>query len=382
MSAPYGMLLFTQGFRPFFLFGAMFAVFAISYFILFLSGTIENLPSRWDIISWHRHEMLFGFSGAIIAGFLFTAVPNWTGQQTPKGFLLAMIVLLWGMGRIFVFSSIYLPTMLVAAADISFFLACMLGIMPALIKSHNHRNYIFLVFLTLLVFANGLTHFGNADTGILLARNIILLMIIIIGGRVIPFFTQNSLGITISRNHHIEHLAIFSTALSFITEVFGANNTIIGVCFLVAAIANALRLSQWQSFKTFRVPLTWILHIGYTWITLGLALKSAYYLGFALPASIATHALTVGAIGSWTLGMMSRVSLGHSGRPLVVKRIMVFAFCSIFITAIVRVFVVWLFPKFTVQWLEIASLLWISAFGIFVYIYAPILTRPKICSER
>ncbi|MEQ1790112.1 MAG: NnrS family protein, partial [Rickettsiales bacterium] len=357
---------------------SIFAVFSIIYFIFLLNGTIKTLPSNWDAISWHRHEMLFGFSGAVIAGFLLTAVPNWTGHPTLKGLSLAMLVLMWLAGRVLVFFSSYIPNMIVAVVDASFFIGCIIGIMPALVKSRNKRNYIFLVFLTLLAIANALTHSDDyADIGIVLARNIVLMMIVVIGGRVIPFFTKNALGIEITSNQYIEYIAIFSTAITFILEVLNANYIILVCFFLLASIANILRMFQWQSLKTMRVPLLWILHLGYAWITLGLAIKAAYYLGASLPISITTHALTVGGIGILILGMMSRVSLGHSGRPLVIRRCMVFAFISIFAAAIARVFGVVLFPDNTMIWLEIAALFWVIAFGIFVYIYTPILTSPR-----
>jgi uncharacterized protein involved in response to NO len=382
-SGTSGFALFASGFRPFFLFGSLFGFMALGYFSLLISGAVETLPSAWDMVTWHRHEMLFGYAGAIIAGFLFTAVPNWTGQPTAKGVKLALVVLLWLAGRAVVFTSAYIPTLLVAVIDVSFFAACTAAIVPALIKSRNKRNYFFIVLLTLLAIANGLTHWGGvdntviADTGIRLGLSIVILMMVVIGGRVIPFFTEKPLGITIRRNPVIERFTLISTVIALVLGVIEAPTTILGIAFLLAAIANAWRFSQWQSVKTLRVPLLWVLHAGYAWLVIGFTTKAAYYLGSAVPPSIATHAFTAGGVGVLTLGMMARVSLGHSGRQLEVGKPIICAFACINAAALSRVFGVWLFPEFTLRWLEAASLFWLLAFGIFIIIYAPIFMRPR-----
>lgn len=374
-----GFALFRLGFRPFFLFGALFGLISIGYFILLISGATETLPSMWDAVSWHRHEMLFGYAGAIIAGFLLTAVPNWTGHPTLKEGKLAAIVLLWLAGRITIFMSASLPFMLVSVIDVAFFLACAAGILPALIKSKNRRNYFFVALLALLALANGLTHWGDADTGIALGLNIIILMMVVIGGRVIPFFTERPLGISIKRNPIIERVtlvsAVVALALDIITDV---NSSILGAAFLLAAIANGWRLSQWHSLKTLRTPLLWVLHAGYAWLVLGFAVKALYFLGLDVLPTIATHAFTAGGVGVLTLGMMARVSLGHSGRPLEVGSPMRFAFICINLAAVFRVFGLWVFPDMAMRWLESAALCWLLAFGIFIVVYAPILMRPRL----
>lgn len=378
-----GFALFRYGFRPFFLLGPLFGIAALGYFILWMSGAITAWPSAWDAIVWHRHEMLFGFAGAIIAGFLFTAVPNWTGQPTPKNFRLALIVLLWMAGRATVFFSAHLPATFVAAVDVSFFLVCAGGILPALIKSKNRRNYFFVALLVLLAVANGLTHWPGkahadiATMGIRLGLNIMILMMMLIGGRVIPFFTERPLGISITRHPAIERFALISTIVALALGVMNLQGPLVGIAFLLAVIANGWRLSQWQSLKTRSIPLLWVLHAGYAWLVVGFAASAAQHLGMPVPAIIVTHAFTAGAISVLTLGMMARVSLGHSGRQLVIGRPMVVAFLSANMAAVMRVFGVWLFPDLTMRWLEISSLLWLLAFGIFVFVYAPVLVLPR-----
>lgn len=371
-----GFALFRSGFRPFFLLGTLFGFIALLYFILLVSGTIKTLPSRWDPISWHRHEMLFGFTAAIIIGFLFTAVPNWTGCPTPKGTKLGLIVLLWLAGRIAVFNSAYLPLALVMVIDSSFFLVCMVVIASALAKSGNRHNYLFILLLTLLALANILTHMGYTDIGIRLALNIIIFIMVSVGGRVIPAFAEKP--VISTRDPRLERFAMFATSMALILDVVHINAAVSCVAFLLATIANGWRLLLWRSLKTFHIPLLWVLHAGYTWLVIGMALRTAGYFGLSIPSPIATHAFTAGGIGVLTLGMMARVSLGHSGRLRIVGKPMIFAFCCINLAAICRVFGVWFFPDLTPFFLETASLFWLLAFGTFIWIYTPILIRPRV----
>ncbi len=376
--------LFRLGFRPFFLFGSAFSVFALGYFILWMSGVVSAWPSAWDALVWHRHEMLFGYAGAIIAGFLLTAVPNWTGHPTAKGRSLMLLVGLWLAGRVAVLFSATLPASLAAAIDVSFFVACAASIAPALIKSKNHRNYFFILLLIGLSVANGLTH-THADEsaelaalGITLALDIIIMIMLIIGGRVIPFFTERPLGITIARDPRIEKLALSTTVLGLAAEVLEVNHVLAGVLLLASAFLNGWRLSTWKSLKTLPVPLLWVLHLGFAWIVIGLALKGLELVGADIPPIIATHAFTAGGIGVLTIGMMARVSLGHSGRPLVVGKPMTAAFIAINLAAFCRVFGVWLLPAHTMRFFEISAALWLVAFAIFLLKYTPILMRPRL----
>ena len=376
--------LFRLGFRPFFLFGSAFTVFALAYFILWMSGTVSAWPSAWDALIWHRHEMLFGYTGAIIAGFLLTAVPNWTGHPTPKGRSLMLLALLWFAGRVAVLFSAYLPASLVAVIDMSFFAACAASIAPALIKSKNHKNYFFILLLAGLSVANGLTHTHTDESaelaalGITLALDIIIMIMLIIGGRVIPFFTERPLGISIPRDPRLEKAALIATILGLAVEASEINDSLAGGLLLASALLNGWRLATWQSIKTLRIPLLWVLHLGFAWIVVGLALKGMELTGVDIPPIIATHAFTAGGIGVLTLGMMARVSLGHSGRPLAVGKPMVLAFAAINFAAFCRVFGVWLMPAHTMRFFEISAALWLLAFSIFVVIYTPILLRPRL----
>lgn len=376
--------LFRLGFRPFFLFGSVFSILALGYFILWMSGVVNAWPSVWDALAWHRHEMLFGYAGAIITGFLLTAVPNWTGYPTPKGRNLMLLVSLWLAGRMAVLFSAYLPTRLVAIIDVSFFVVCAASIAPALIKSKNYRNYFFILLLVGLSVANGLTHIHAGEStelsafGITLTLNIIVMIMLIIGGRVIPFFTERPLGIDIPRNLRLEKAALVATFLGLAIETSEINHSLAGGLLLVSALLNGWRLSAWRSLKTLRVPLLWVLHLGFAWIVAGLALRGLELMDLDIPPIIATHAFTAGGIGVLTLGMMARVSLGHSGRPLTVGNPMILAFVVINLAAFFRVFGVWLMPAYTMYFFEISAALWLLAFSIFAVIYTPILLRPRL----
>lgn len=322
--------------------------------------------------------MLFGFAGAIIAGFLLTAVPNWTAQPTPKGFWLALVFALWLGGRIAVLCSAHLPWMLVSAIDVSFFLVCAAAIAPALFRARNQRNYLFIALLITLALANALTYSQASRTGIRLALAVITLMLVIIGGRVIPFFTERRLGITISPHIALERWVAATTGLALLLDVFAANKLLLGFSYFAAALCNMARFIRWQRLKTMTVPLLWVLHLGYGWLILSFFLHAGMSMGFSIPPTIATHALTAGAIGTLILGMISRVSLGHTGRPLEVGKIMVIAFATVNIAALCRVFGVWVFPSYTPTMIWISAALWLLTYGSFLWIYTPILIGPRV----
>ncbi|WP_275671626.1 NnrS family protein [Pseudaquidulcibacter saccharophilus] len=374
--------LFSGGFRPFFLLAAVFMFILISYFALGFAGYLPITNVSWDLINWHRHEMLFGFTAAVIAGFLLTAVPNWTGQQTPKNEILAALAGFWLLGRLAMMFSSFLPKIIVALIDVPFYLLVAASIFPALTKTQNKRNYFFLGLLSMQTIANALMHFGLYDIGMRLGLNIIVLIMLVLGGRVIPFFTENAKAIKITRNPNIEKFAMISAIIAAILDVLRFLPALSAFALLVAAIANLLRFSQWQSKKTFDNPLLWILHIGYLWLVVGLFLKAIDLFGISLPNAIANHAITSGAIGSLTLGMMARVSLGHTGRPLAAAPKMIFAFWLVNMAAFARVFGAWALPNFAIALYLVSALMMAIAFLIFVIHYFPILTTERYAARR
>lgn len=372
-----GFALFRLGFRPFFLLGSLCGLLVLGYFIILIGGMATHLPSRWDMVEWHRHEMLFGFVGAIVAGFLLTAVPNWTGLPTVKGKSLAALTGIWCVGRVCVFISTFLPETLVMVVDASFFVGCALAIAPALIRSNNKRNYGFIVLLLLLALASALTHSDYADAGIRLGLGVVTIMMTLIGGRVIPFFTERRLNISITRSARIEKLTIVCTLLAVLCNVIIPDAPWLYLLFIAAGVVNLWRFSTWQTVRTLGIPLLWVLHAGYIWLIFSFFAKAAVLMGLSVPSAFATHSLTAGAMGTLILGMIARVSLGHSGRPLEIGKAMHVGFVAINMAAFLRVFS-WCLPMDPMTGFQLAALCWVMAYGIFVMIYTPILLRPRL----
>jgi len=376
--------LFALGFRPFFLLSGIFAILLMAVWVpAFVGGTAFS--TYYGQLQWHSHEMIFGYTLAVIAGFLLTAVRNWTESPTPTGGYLAALAALWFLDRILPFCSAIFPSWLIAAVDLAFLPALSVGIGVPLFRSAESRNLLFLLILGVLWAANCLVHAellgllpNLARKGSFLGLNVIVLLIVIMGGRVIPFFTERALaGVVIKRWRVIEWLAPLSVLLFLLAEFVFADSFWSTSLAALAACANGMRLAGWYTNRYWRVPLLWVLHLGYGWIVAGFVLKAGIAVG-VVPPQFTTHAFTVGGIGVLTIDMMARVSLGHPARALTIGSAMAVAFGLVNLAALAR----GLLPIFQPQWfsqLIIASgVLWVAAFVIFVVIYAPILTQPRI----
>ena len=377
-------VLFALGFRPFFLLGGIFAVVLMVVWVpVFVGGATFN--TYYGQIEWHSHEMIFGYTVAVVAGFLFTAVRNWTGKETPTGNLLAALAALWLVGRILPFFPEAFAKPFIAVVDLLFLPAVALGIGLPLMRSGEARNLLFLPLLAVLWVGNLLVHaetlgYANhlARSGILLGVDVIVLLIVIMGGRVIPFFTERALpGTAMKRWPLVEWLAPVFALLFLLAELALPDSRWSASCAALAACVNAVRLAGWYTHRYWRVPLLWVLHLGYGWIVIGFALKAGAGFGY-VPPQFTIHAFTVGGIGVLTLGMMARVSLGHTARPLTVGMAMIIAFVLVNLAALGR----GLLPIFTPQWfsqlIAASGAFWVAAFLIFLFIYAPILIRPRI----
>lgn len=376
--------LFALGFRPFFLLSGIFAILLMAVWVPAFVGW-SAFSTYYGELEWHSHEMIFGYTIAVIAGFLLTAVRNWTGIPTPSGGYLGAITALWLLGRILPFCSAIFPTWIIAIVDLAFLPALAIGIGVPLVRSAESRNLLFLPILVVLWVANCLVHAellgllpNLAHKGIFLGLNTVVLLIVIMGGRVIPFFTERALpGVVIERWTIIEWLAPLSVLLFLLAECFFADSFWPASFAGLAACANGIRFAGWYTNRYWRVPLLWVLHLGYGWVVAGFVLKAGIAVG-VVPPQFTTHAFTVGGIGVLTIGMMTRVSLGHTARALTIGSAMTVAFGLVNVAAIAR----GVLPIFQPQWfpqLIIASgVLWVAAFVIFVVVYFPILTQPRI----
>jgi uncharacterized protein involved in response to NO len=378
------LVVFNLGFRPFFLLSGAFAIILMALWIPLFTGG-RALSTYYGQIGWHSHEMIFGYTVGVIAGFLLTSVRNWTGRSTATGGSLATLVTLWLLGRILPFFAATMPAWLISVVDLAFLPALTASIGVPLVRHGEKRNLLFLPLILGLFFANLLVHLellglfpGVARHGIYLGLYLIILLIVIMGGRVIPFFTERALpGALIKRRPLIEWLAPLSVIVFILAELLFPTSKVAGALAGLACIVNGIRVVSWYSHRYWQVPLLWVLHLGYGWIVVGFLLKAAASLGL-VAAQFTIHAFTVGGIGVLTIGMMARVSLGHTARPLKVTSSIAVAFALLNIAAVLRGLLPSIFPLWFSQLVILSGMLWIAAFLIFVIVYAPILTQPRI----
>ncbi|WP_102798873.1 NnrS family protein [Bowmanella denitrificans] len=371
--------LFRLGFRPLFLGAALFAALAIGAWGGLYAG-LWGFSPYGGAYFWHAHEMLFGFVAAVVTGFLLTAVQNWTGIPGLKGRALAWLVMVWLAARLVNWWGPAWPNWLIATLDL-LFLPMVAGFMAyPLCKAGQWRNLFFVPVLLLMSGANFLTHFGllSGDNGFFKQGIYLMLMLVtalmcVIAGRVTPMFTANGTGtVKVQPVAWLEKAALLSIWLLVVHFLCRE------ILPPFAATLHLWRWWRWRFWITFRVPLLWSLHLAYLFIPLGLAALAAHYLFNAMALSTAIHFLTVGAMGGMILAMMARVSLGHSGRPLKPRPLMSLAFALVLLAAMIRTLGSWLLHQHIVAVLLLASLLWCLAFMLFVLLYWPVLTRPRV----
>jgi uncharacterized protein involved in response to NO len=378
--APRRFCLFDLGFRPFFLGAAVVAVVWMALWVL----TVRGLPlsTYYGQFNWHAHEMVFGYAGAVIAGFLLTAVENWTDVPTPRGAALAALFGLWVAGRVAPFLPGLVPPVLVAALDVAFFPALGLALAVPLVRGGEPRNTIFVAILGLLTVANVMIHLAVLGVapqagarGTVLGLGVVVLAIAIIGGRVFPMFTARIPGVTPRRRGAVEVASLVSLVLFLVAVIARPGSATTGMTALLAGLCHGVRLWGWHDRRVWGEPLVWVLHLGYAWVVAGFLLWSLAAFG-RIPHGAAVHAFTAGGIGVLTLGMMARVALGHTDRKVQAARPTVAAFVLVNLAALVRVAGPVALPGLYAQALLVAGALWIMGFVLFLAVYAPILTGP------
>lgn len=379
-----GPALFSFGFRPFFLMGAVWIVVAMCLWLGMLIGWID-LPTRFDRGSWHAHEFLFGYLSAVIAGFLLTAVPNWTGRLPIIGWRLAALFLLWGAGRISILISDTLPPLIAPATDLAFPITLGLLILREIIAGKNWRNLIVLALLVVFTLANALFHYeafvgkyAAQGYGLRLGLATAMMMIAVIGGRIIPSFTRNWL----VREQHGARPAppmqrfdklVLLTSLPILAlwtlQPFAVTT---GLCLLVLGLLHLIRLARWQGHHTLTEPLVFVLHASYAFIPLGaFALGLDKVLGNSSTVG-AQHLWMAGATGAMTLAVMTRATLGHTGRDLTAGTATVAIYLCVFAAALTR----FLTPLY-LGLSYLSGVFWLLAFAGFVVVYGPLLLFPK-----
>ena len=359
--------LFDLGFRPFYLLAGAFAALAVPLWAAEYAGWLAG-PG----IVWHAHEMIFGYAFAVIAGFLLTAVRVWTGRPTPTGAALAGIAALWLLARGLAFWS--LPA--AAWAGAVFALALAWGIGRPLLAAGNRRNYFFIV-LVLALGAAGVVLQRLPQLGVAIGLDVVLFVMAVVAGRVVPMFTNNGVPGAGARRHSWVEAAALGAILALLAADVAQRTELAAAIAAFAAAAHAVRLALWSPLRTLRKPIVWILHASYAWIVVHLALRGLTGFGL-LPYALGTHALTVGAIGGLTLGMMTRTARGHTARPLAAGRAEIAAYALVQLAALARVFVPLALPAAYVGATLVAAAFWFLAFALFVAAYVPILTRPRL----
>ena len=367
-----------RGFRPFFLLAALYSVISLLLWGGFYAGHVVPPLVLSDPVSWHAHEMIYGFTMAVVAGFLLTAVANWTSGAPARQIHLGGLCLIWLAGRLVMNFELGLPLWLAYSIEAAFIPVLAFSLALPLLRSWNKRNFVFLGLLSIL-FACDLWFFiSESRQPLYIALLMILIMISLIGGRIIPAFTVAALrrrGEEAYQNAQpkLDILALVSlVALGLIWAFAGFDNPVFSGFAFLSAIVHGLRLCRYHTKRILNDPMVWILHAGYGWLVIGLLMLGFAGLGMAT-LSIALHALTAGSIGSMTLGMMCRVTLGHTGRNLRAGPVTVLSFILMQITGITRVFGPLLMPEQTNNWIIGSAALWAACFTLYVPVYAPML---------
>jgi uncharacterized protein involved in response to NO len=378
-----GPALFAYGFRPFFLAAGLWASIGIFLWLPQYLGAL-TIPTYFGPIDWHIHEMLYGYVAAAIAGFLLTAIPNWTGRLPINGWPLAALAGLWLAGRLAILFSGPLGGVAAALIDISFLLALAFVAAREIVAGQNWRNLRVLIVLGVLIAGNVVFHVevlltGSANYGARIAIAAVLLLISLIGGRIVPSFTGNwlkrmnpgRLPVPFSR---FDAVTIAFSAVSLLAWIAVPDAMVTGALLIAAGVLQAVRLARWAGERTLADRLVLILHVAYAFLPLGFVLTGVSTLVPAIPVSAGLHAWTAGAIGLMTLAVMTRASLGHTGRPLQATPATQAVYACVFLAAVLRVIAA---CTGSLPLLEAGGALWVLGFVGFALIYAPLLARHK-----
>jgi uncharacterized protein involved in response to NO len=379
-----GPALFSYGFRPFFLGGAAWAALAVLIGLPVWFSEI-TLPTRFAPLDWHVHEMIFGYVAAVIAGFLLTAIPNWTGRLPVNGAPLAALAALWLAGRVAILTSATIGPLAAAAIDVSFLATLAAVALREIVAGKNWRNLRVLIVLSVLIGANILFHVevmiaGTTDYAARLGIAAVLTLIMLIGGRIVPSFTNNWLarmnpGRMPRQFSRYDALALAGGVLALAAWVIAPTHVATALLMLAAAVLHIVRLARWAGDRTFADRLVLVLHVAYLFVPVGFALGAAAILSPAVPASAGIHAWTAGAVGLMTLAVMTRASLGHTGRRLEAGTATQAIYLFALLGALARIAATFAAAPLL---LHVAATGWVLAFGTFAVIYGRFLLRPRL----
>lgn len=380
------------GFRPFFLSAGAFAVIGILLWTAIYSFKWQGLNAAYPAMTWHAHEMIFGYTLAVVAGFLLTAIKNWTGQQTLHQAPLLLLTAIWLAARLLPFMQ-GLSLQAVASVDLLFMLALLAAVAIPVLRARQWQQAGIIAKVALMTLANAVFYLGllgywpaGIQLGLYAGLYLMIALIFTMGRRVIPFFIERGVGVSFKANNTrwVDRSSLVLFLLFAITDLIAmtqGNQALAGMAAALALVQIPLhgwRLYGWYHAAIWQKPLLWVLYVAYAWLVLGFGLKFLSW-STGLSPWLAVHAFAYGGIGMMTLGMMARVILGHTGRnvfepPALVGKI----FAILFAGACVRILAVWALPQWHWWWIVIAQCLWMLAFGLFVWLYAPMLIKPRV----
>ncbi len=358
-------LLLKRAHRPFFLVTALYAAFALGLWL----ASWRGLGGYGSL--WHGHEMIFGFAGAAFAGFLLTAVPNWTKRPPTEGGLLALLLALWLAGRVVMGFGV------VEWIDLLFLPALGIKVLVDIVAAKNYRNLIVPLLISILICLNIVFHYGDRSLALHVAVYVVIAMVTLIAGRIAPLFTMMKLGIkdeapaTAKLRARLTTISVPVVLLVAGAELVMPGSTIAGWCALLAAIVLSSLMLTWHGHRSLRQPMIWIMHAGFIWVPIGFFLTALYDIGGVGGGSTSLHALTAGAVGVMVMAVSSRAAFGHSGRGFDAPPFLVVAYLLVIAAAFTRVFV----PSAAA--IDISATLWVLGYGLYAVVLWPILTRPR-----
>lgn len=378
--------ILQQGFRPFFQLAALWAIVSVSLWLAALGGLVK-IPSAFDPLAWHGHETIYGFAVAAVAGFMLTAIPNWTGRLPFAGRPLAGLVVLWLAGRAACLASAWLGARTAMVVDLSFLVVFAAVVVREIVAGRNWRNLVMVAAIVVLAFGNAAVHaevvfdWPLDGFGRRLGLAVLLSLIALIGGRVVPSFTRNWL----MKNDParlpapfgpLDRAALLATVVALVTWAALPHSSLSGVLLLIAGGLNTVRLSRWRGAAAWKEPLVGVLHIGYAWLALGLLLLGARTLTAHPLLAGAVHALSAGAVGTMVPAIMTRASLGHTGRALTAGMGTVLVYLFVSLGAAARVAAPLTGAAEPAVYAG-AGILWTGGFALFLILYGPMLWRAR-----
>jgi uncharacterized protein involved in response to NO len=384
-SSHAGLAVFSYGFRPFFLFAGVFAALSIGLWLPEFEGEI-SIPTTFSPVAWHAHEMLYGYLSAAMSGFLLTAIPNWTGRLPFQGRPLALLAGLWLAGRVAVAVSAHLGWVVTMLVDCGFLFVFVAVTAREVLAGRNFRNLKIVALVSVVLIGNLTFHLeahrsGNADFGMRIGIAGVLMLVMVVGGRIIPSFTRNWLArqtegrMPVAFNR-FDAMVIVLSAFALLGWVIAPVAQATSLLLLAAGLAQLARLARWAGERTWRDRLVLILHVAYLFVPVGFLLLAASD-RFAIPPSAGTHAWTIGAMATLTLAVMTRATLGHTGRLLSANRATQFIYGSIVVAALLRICAAVDVAESNML-LHLSALAWFLAFVVFAITYGPMLLQRKV----